>query len=250
MSRGPISKSLFTLLKKELKDHFSSPLVYLLGSLFSLIVGWFFFNYLVLSKNPTSLTLIEGVVKPLLGNIHFLFIFIIPLITMGTFAEERKQNTLPLLLRSPMGPLDLILGKFSASMVVVIFLLLLTAICPLMIYLSGAEGMGVVYTGYLGLIGCSLCYVSLGIFSSSLTDNQIVAAILSFSLLIVVILLGLMANASSNVLVGQIFQYFSTPAHFEGLIRGAIKSFSLIYFLSFTIFFLFLTHLSIERQDW
>lgn len=238
------------LVKKEVRDFFASPLVYIVGALFSLLMGWIFFNYLISAKEFTNLTLSQSVLNPIYGMLNFILIFITPIITMRTFAEEKKGGTLDLLLLSRLSSLEIILGKFFASLSVVLFLLSLTLILPIILAFSGYSDWMMVLSSYSGLVLASMAYVSVGIFTSSLTENQIVAAFMSYILLFGIMLFMMTANASDNPLLGQIFQYFSFLYHFEGFIRGSLKSYNFIYFGSFIGFFFFLTNRSLDSRNW
>src|SRR5690606_28318844 len=113
----------YILTKKELADAFSSSLVYVLTGLFSLLMGWLFFNYVVLSSEMTAGTLLQSVFNPIFGNMNFVFLFFAPLLTMNAFALEKRQGTLGLLLLSNLGHAQIILGKFVAAMLLACFML-------------------------------------------------------------------------------------------------------------------------------
>lgn len=238
------------LFSKELKDNFASPLVYILAALYSLIIGWLFFNYLMFSKNLTSMTLTSSVLAPTFGNMNLIFLFLAPLLTMRSLAEEKKQNTIELLFQSNLSHLQIILGKFFANVVVVIFILALTAVFPIILSLSGYNDWGIVGSSYLGVLLSVMCYLSVGMFASSLTENQMVAALISFSIIVGLMLLVLSATATNNYLIQQIFQYFSVAFHYEGLVRGVIKTSDLIYYFSFIGFFIYLTERSLDSRNW
>ena len=238
------------LLRKEIRDSFRTPFVYVLAALFGMIMGWLFFNYLAASKDLTRQSLWQSVLAPSFGNMNFIFLFLAPLITMRLFAEERKTHTLNLLLRSDLGHGQIIVAKFLSSLATVFFLLSLTLIFPTILALSGYSNWPVVLSGYGGVILCVMCYLSVGLFTSSLTENQILAALASFCALLGVMLLAVTANATHNDFLAQFFFYLSTPSHFESFVRGAFQSYDLVYFVSFLGFFFYLTHLSLDRRNW
>ncbi len=245
-----ISRGTWVLYKKEIKDYFNSSSIYILAGLFILISGWLFFNHLLNSKEPTTLTLTATVLIPTFGNINLMFLFFAPIITMKIFAEEKKQKTLELLFLSKLTDTQIIFSKLMAALTVSLFLVSLTVIFPIILFLSGYKDYGVVFTSYMGLIFCISCYLSVGIFTSSLTQNQIIAAILSFSFLIGFVLLILSVNTSELSMTKDIFKYMSVPFHLEGFVLGSIKSFSFVYFASFCGFFFFLTKKSLEARHW
>jgi len=240
----------WVLYKKEVKDSFNSPVIYVLAGLFILISGWLFFNYLLASNEPTTQTLTSSVLIPIFGNINLIFLFFAPLITMRAFAEEKKMKTLELLYLSKLSDIQIIFSKLMASFTVALFLIGLTIIFPIILYLSGYKDLGIIFTSYLGLILCVLCYLSVGIFTSSLTQNQIVAAIFSFTLLLGFMLMILSVNTNELAMTKDILKYMSVPFHLEGFVLGSLRSFSFIYFISFLGFFFYLTKKSLGVRHW
>lgn len=240
----------WTLSKKEIKDAFSSPLIYILCGLFTLIIGWLFFNYLVQSKQMTTTTMSQAVIAPIFGNINFIFIFLTPLFTMRAFAEERKAHTLDLLLRSNLSEMQIVLGKFISNMVMAIFLLAFTFLFPIILAVSGYSDWGVVMSSYTGVLFSVMCYTAVGLFCSSLTDNQIVASLMTFCALLGSMLLVISTNATQNQFLAQMIQYLTVPFHYEGFTRGVLKSFSFVYFGTYLAFFFMLTTKSLQSRKW
>lgn len=243
-------KNIATLAKKEIKDAFTSPLVFVLAGFFSSIIGWLFFNYLMQSKQMTSQTMTQTVIVPIFGNINFLLMFICPLITMKSFSEEKKNHTLDLLLRSNLSEIQVILGKFISNTVTVLFVLAFTLIFPLILSFTGYNDWGVVFGCYLGVLLSVMSYIAVGIFCSSLTDNQIVASLLTFCILLGTMLLVISTNATDNYLMGLIIQYFAIAFHYEGFTRGLLRSYSFIYFFSLISFCFLLTLKSLQSRKW
>lgn len=243
-------QKILILVKKELKDSFLSPLIYILTGLFCFMMGWLFFNYLLQAKNLTSATMTQAVITPIFGNINFIFVFLCPLITMRSFAEERKQATLDLLLRSELSEMQIIIGKFISNMVLVFFMLSFTFVFPIILAFSGYSDWGVVGSSYLGIILSVMAYLSVGLFCSSLTDNQIVASLLTFCILLGSMLMVISANATDNYLLALIIQYMTIPFHYEGFVKGVLRSYSLVYFISYLCFFFLLTLKSLQARKW
>lgn len=243
-------KGIYFICKKELKDYFTSPLVYILTALFCLIVGWPFYNRLILAKEWTTGTIVEVVLQPTFFYINSIFLFLAPLMTMRTFAEEKKQNTLNLLFSSNCTHFHIIMGKFFSALSMALFIIAFTFMLPLILAFSGYTNWGLVFSGYLGIFLSVACYIAVGIFTSSLTENQILAALLSFSILLGLMLLVLSANASNNYLLGQMLSYFSINFHLDGFVRGALRSYSFVFYLSFIGFFVFLTERSLDSRNW
>ena len=243
-------KKITLLSRKELKDAFSSPLIYVLAGLFSLMMGWLFFNYLLQSKEMTTTTMTQGVIIPIFGNINFIFVFLCPLITMRSFAEEKKQHTLDLLLRSELIEMQIILGKFISNVLLIFFMLSLTLLFPVILMFSGYSDWGVVWSSYLGVALSVMAYTSVGIFCSSLTDNQIVASLMTFCILLGSMLLVISVNATNNYLFALIIQYMTIPFHYEGFTRGLLRSYSFVYFICYLTFFFILTLKSLQSRKW
>jgi ABC-2 type transport system permease protein len=243
-------KKINVLVKKELKDSFFSPLIYILTGLFCFMMGWLFFNYLMQAKTLTTASMTQAVITPIFGNMNFIFIFLCPLLTMRTFAEERKQSTLDLLLRSQLSEMQIIIGKFISNTVLVLFMLSFTFVFPVILALSGYSDWGVVGSSYLGVLLSIMAYLSVGLFCSSLTDNQIVASLLTFCILLGSMLMVITVNATNNYLLALMIQYLTVPFHYDGFVKGVLHSYSLIYFISFISFFFLLTLKSLQSRKW
>ncbi len=237
-----------TLYIKELKENFLSPLFYIICALFSLITGWLFFNYLISAGELNNSKVLYQVYTPIIGNINFMFVFFAPLLTMNSFALEKKQNTLRLLFRSELTTSQIWWAKWLAHVSICSFLVLLTVVYPIILIFSGFTEWGIIGTSYLGILLSICCYMAIGLFASSLTKAPIVGAILSFSFLMIFMLLVFSAGAAQNVFLGQMFQYLSVPYHFESLARGVIKSYNLFYYLSFVVVFYICSYHHLEHS--
>lgn len=243
-------KGINFLVMKELKDYFSSPLVYVLASLFSGIMGLIFYNYLISSNEITNLSIIDTILLPTFGAMNFLLMFIVPLLTMGQFSEEKKNQTLDLIMMSNLRPSAVIVGKFLSTFIVVFFLVALTFIFPIILGLSGFSDWGLIFTNYLAIYLSVMAYISVGLFASTLTENQIISVVVTFCILFALLLLVNMAQVTDNYIVGLIIQYFSIGFHHAHFSRGQLVSFNFIYYFSFVGFFFFLTHKSVEARRW
>lgn len=246
----PFVRGIWLICKKELSDLFLSPLIYVLAALFSFILGWLFFNYLMASKVATSQTLTPAVVEPIFGNMNLIFVFLVPLMTMNAFSQEKKNGTLDLLFRSKLSDVQIIVGKFLSQMILSLFLLSFTFIFVVVLKTAEFKDWSIIWTSYLGLMFSIACYVSVGLFTSTLTENGIVASLLSFCILISSMILVLSTNALDNEFVTELIQFMTVPFHYYAFSKGILRSYSFIFFLSFTGFFLFLTMRSLERRKW
>jgi ABC-2 type transport system permease protein len=227
--------------KKELKSYFDSPIAYIIITIFLLISGWFFFSDLFLVNQAT--------LRNLFGIIPFIFMFFIPAITMRLLSEEKKSGTIEILLTLPVKDRQIILGKFLAGMILISVAVILTLVYAFTLSGLGSLDFGPVVTGYLGLILLGATYLSIGIFTSSLTQNQIVAFILSFLIIFVLYML-------DNVLIfvpgflAPVLEYLSVNYHFSNISRGVIDSRDVIYYLSLVFFFLFLAVRVLSSRKW
>jgi ABC-2 type transport system permease protein len=246
-----------------LKAYFSSLTAYVVIIMFLLITGYFFYTMLatfsivsfqaqtdpMLAKQYQLLNITETVVRPLFGTISIIMLLMTPLLTMRLFAEEKKSGTIELLLTFPIDDVDVALGKYLACFTVLMTMLTLTATYPILLIILGEPEIKPILTGYLGLVCMGGAFVALGIFTSSLTENQIVSASISFGMLIFFWLINYSVQLVSGGL-GRILGYLSINGHIGSLSKGVIDSEDIIYYLCFIVMFLFLTLRSLEANRW
>ncbi|MEO2043987.1 MAG: ABC transporter permease subunit [Nitrospinaceae bacterium] len=246
--------------KRDLGSFFNSPIFYVVTTVFLLLYSFIFFNILnffsfqsfqagQLQAMGMNLNLNEMVIEPSFHNMSVILLLIIPIITMRSFADEKKMKTFRLLLSSPVHLIEIILGKFLACMIVVTLMVLISAYSTGFLFLLGEPELGPVITGYLGILLMAGCYVSVGICASSLTDNQIVAAVLTFGFSLFMWVIGWGAQAAGPT-TGQILQYLSIVEHMERFLRGVVDTSDLVYYLSFILFSLFLCHRVLDSNRW
>jgi ABC-2 type transport system permease protein len=235
---------------KELKESFSTPMVYLFTAIFSLIMGWLFYNLVLGAQNMSEMSMTNSILRPVLGNINVMMMLFVPLLTMRCFSAEYKENTINLYMMSGVSWNKLYWGKFLATGLTSIFLILPTMIFPIVLSLSGYSDWGVVILGYMGTILGILAYVAIGVFASALTSNMIISAVISFSILFGIVLLVMSASLSQNYLIGQMVSYLSFPFHFQSFAIGLIRSYDLFYYLSVIILFYYLTVRVLEGRKW
>lgn len=233
---------IFAIMRKELQSFFYSPIAYIVFSSFLLIVGYLFWVVLVTSKMAT--------LEPLLYNSSFILLLASPVLTMRLLSEERKSRTMEMLLTSPISPMEIVLGKFLAGMVLYLCLILLTLQYPLLLARFTTEfDAGPVLSGYLGLILLSSAFVSLGLFASSLSENQIISAMLSFGGLMLFWIFGWARHAFDNWF-GQLLGSLSIFDRYADFLRGIVDSGNLIFFVIFTLIWLVLTTRVLESERW
>jgi ABC-2 type transport system permease protein len=196
-----------------------------------------------------NLNLNEMVIEPSLQNMSVILLMIIPIITMRSFADEKKMKTFRLLLSSPVHLREIILGKFLACMIVVAVMISISSYSVGFLFLLGEPEPGPIVTGYLGILLMAGCFVSVGIFASSLTDNQIVAAVLTFGFSLFMWIIGWSAQAAGST-TGQVLQYLSIVDHLERFLKGLVNTSDLVYYLSFILFNLFLCHRVLDSNRW
>jgi len=227
--------------KKELRSFFDSPIAYIVITIFLLISGWFFFSDLFL-VNQASL-------RNLFNIIPFIFMFFVPAVTMRLIAEEKRSGTIEVLLTLPVKDYEIILGKFLAGLILIFVAVILTLVYTLVLSGLGDLDSGSVIAGYIGLMFLGATYLSVGVFTSSLTQNQIVAFITSFLIIFVLYMLDKVLIFVPNFLA-SFFEYLSVNYHFSNISRGVIDSRDVIYYLSLIFFFLFLAVRALESRKW
>lgn len=243
---------MLAVFRKELNAFFSSLVGYVVIGLFLTILGLFMFVF-----NETSLLEYGfATLDPFFGMVPNVFIFIIPAICMRAFAEERQSGAIELLLTKPLREWRIVLGKYLACFCLVLFALLPTVLYYLTMYQLaqpvGNIDQGAILGSYFGLVFLASAFVSIGLFSSSLTSNQIVSFLLA-SALCFWMYFGFDYMSTLDVFFGSydaFIQSLGMRDHFDSLSRGLIDTRDLVYFLSITAFFLMLTLLNLERRKW
>lgn len=253
-------RNIYPIFKKEVASYFSSPIAYIVITIFLLISGYLFYSgfafFSLISLrsmgNPAilgKLNINEGVIKPLYGNMSIILLLMMPLLTMKLFSEEKKSGTIELLLTYPIKDLEAILGKFFACLSLLFSMLLSTALYPLLLILFAKPEIGPILSIYLGLFLMGTAFISLGILASSLTENQIIAATITFGTLFFLFLIG-WASSFVGSLFGKILEHLSIMNHFTNFSKGIIDTKDIIFYINFTIFSLFLTSRSLESKKW
>ena len=238
------------VLKKEINSFFASPMGYLVIGLFLVINGLFLWvfkgEYNILDSGFASL-------EPFFTLAPWIFLFLIPAITMKSFSEEIRQGTLELLLTKPLTTVELVLGKYFGALILILLALLPTLLYVVAIwYLGNPEGnldSGVIIGSYFGLIFLGACYAAIGIFASMLSPNQIVSFILAvFLCFIAYFAFEALANLNLSGSGGFGVEDLGINAHYESISRGIIDTRDIVYFLSFIFLFLALTNLSLTSK--
>ena len=251
-------RNVIAIAQRELNAYFSSPIGYVLIGFFSLIFGYFYYAGLLFvdranmqaGMNPNqTMNINQMLIGPTLMNTTVIMLFLFPLITMRTYSEEKRSGTIELLLTSPITDLQIILGKFAGAMLLYIAMLAVTVIHLAFLFMFGNPEWKPIATGYLGLIMMGGCFLSLGLFISSLTKNQIVAAMATFAVFLMLWVINWIATFMGPT-AQAVLTYLSLTDHFDDFAKGVIDTKHIIYYLSFMAFGLFLTVKSVDSERW
>lgn len=256
-------RNVLTIAGRELRSIFVSPIAYVVMTGFLLLGGWFFFNLLARFNLLVSmyssfqggaeamqrLNVNEFVLAPLFHNLSVVLVILIPMITMRGFAEEKRAGTYELLLTSPVATWEIVLGKFVGMVAFISVMVALTSIYGLILWIYGNPEVGIMISGYLGLLLLAITFVTIGLFASSLTENQIIAAVTGLVMLLLLFVIAWPADSAGKT-VGDVLRYVSVTEHFAGLVKGVIDSKSLVYFVTMIAGWLFLTQRSVESIRW
>jgi ABC-2 type transport system permease protein len=201
------------------------------------------------------MNLTDWVVGPVVVNASVFLLFLVPILSMRLFAEEHKGKTLELLMTTPVRPVEIVLGKYLAGLVVLCIMLGLTIVFPLLLEIlgQGAESSPLdwhtVGASYLGLFLFGAACVAIGLLASSLTESQIVAAIVAFAVLLMLWVIGLAARGQEGFWQ-KLLEYLAITTHMESFVRGILKISDVVYYASLAFVGLFLTHRVVDAQRW
>ena len=251
--------NILTLAQKELRAYFVSPIAYVLLVFFALLFGYFYassINFVVqLSMGqfgmggPQIVNINEFMIRPLFGNTAVILLFMLPMLTMRSFAEENRSGTIELLLTSPLTDFQIIMGKFLGAMALYALMLSLTLIHIGVLFWYGEPEWGPVLSGYLGLLLMGGSFISIGLAISSMTKNQIVAGVSTFAVLLLFWIINWMGDASGTT-TQSVLAYLSILEHFDDFSKGVIDTTHLTYYVSFITLGLFLTAKSMDMARW
>lgn len=241
MSIFPRYKNIGPIFRKELRSYFNSAVAYVVIVVFLGIVGWFYTNNLFL-MNVASLRLLFEVIPPV-------FLFVIPAITMRLLSEEKKSGTIELLVTKPLHDAEIVLGKFFAAWALVGIAIGTTLLYYVTIAFLGEIDNGPVIGGYLGLLLMAGVYVAIGLFASSLTENQVVAFIIGFMMVFAFYMMDKILPYVPEWLTTTV-EFIGIDYHFGNIARGVIDTRDVLYFLTVLGFMLYLTVVSLERRKW
>jgi ABC-2 type transport system permease protein len=252
-------RNILAIAHKELKAYFSSPIAYIVLGFWALLYGYFFvaiLQYFVRQsmqmsqfQGPQAMNINQQLIRPLVQNVTILVLFLMPMVTMRTYSEEKRSGTIELLLTSPITDWQIILGKFLGAMSLYGTMLAVTLIHIAILFKFGNPEWKPIATAYLGLVLLGGCFISVGLFISSLTKNQIVAGMVTFAVFLLLWVITWIGSFSGPT-VDQLTQYLSIIDHLDDFGKGVLDTTHIIYYLSFITFGLFLTAKSVDTERW
>jgi len=250
--------NILAIAQKELKSYFASPIAYIVLGLFAFVYGYFYavmFSYFMQMSmrgamgGAPPMNVNQDLLRPVTQNMLVVLLFVMPLITMRTYAEEKRSGTIELLLTAPLTDFQIIMGKFLGAMGLFGAMMLVTLPHIAILFAYGNPEWKPIVTGYLGLLLFGGCFISLGLFISSLTTNQIVAAVVTFSLFLMLWVITWVGSFGGPTLE-SLTSYLSIIEQWDDFGKGVIDTSHLIYYLSFITFGLFLTAKSVDSERW
>jgi len=227
--------------KRDFKSYFNSPIAYVLIGLFMFLSSYFFNNYLSYGSSDVTSSLVS--------DMSFLLLFVIPILTMKSIAEDKKNGTEVLLLTSPARVTEIVMGKFLALYSVFLIMTGFTLIFPIILIVFGGPDLALILSSYLGFILYGAVFVAVGLFASSLTENQIVAAIIGFVGLFVLYTIKFLASFFSGFMY-DVFTWLSINDRYTDFMNGIIDITSIVFMISLAAIFIYLTVRVIERKRW
>ncbi len=252
-------KNVWIVFRKELNSYFTSPIAYVIMALYSLIFGFFFYSAVKyfqqlamraqMMGQAFPMNINEMIVRPVLMNTSVIGLFLIPMICMRLFAEEKRSGTIELLMTSPIRDIELILGKWAAAVAMYAVILAVSAVNLTFLFTYGKPDWRPILVGYLGLLLQGGCLLAIGTFISTLTRNQIIAGVTGFCVSLLLWVLEWMTSFESTT-ASKVLGYLSVVTHFEPFTKGVLDSKDVIFFLSAIFLGLFLTARSTESLRW
>lgn len=248
-----------TICNKEMQSYFRSPIAYTVLALWAVIGGFFFYFGLsffvqrsmesAMMGQSMPMDLNEWIVRPLLSNINVVALFLIPMITMRLFAEEKKSGTIELLMTSPINDLSIVMGKWLAALGLYTIMLLVSALHMAILFRYGQPDWRPLLVGYFGLLLQGGCLLAIGTFVSTCTSNQIVAGAIGFAISLLLFVLNWVSEFGNSV-TDQVIGYLSVQSHFDSFSKGVLESKDIVFYVSMIILGLFLTSRSLESVRW
>ena len=252
-------KNVLVICQKEIRSYFVSPIAYLLLAIFAVIFGFFFYSATAffvdagmrsqMMGRSMPMDVNEYVIRPLLSNASVIGLFLIPMISMRLFAEEKRSGTIELLFTSPLRDLEIIFGKYLAALLMYTCILGLALLNIAILFMYGKPDWKPLLIGFLGLILQGAALLALGAFISTTTRNQIIAGGATFAACLMLWVLD-WVSAYEQAPWAKVVSYLSVVSHFESFTKGVLDSKDVVFFVSLAFFGLFLTARSLESLRW
>lgn len=237
-------RNMIAILRKELRTYFVSPVAYVAIAAYLVLSGVFF--ALLVTAQPGTVEASLGIV---FGNVSVVLLIVAPALTMRLLAEEQKSGTIELLLTSPVQDWEVVVGKYLSSLILFLIAVALTLIYPLVVMRYGTPDVGPMIGGYIGMILFGAAFLAVGIMASSLTQNQVVAALVSVAILLGLWLIGAFSG-SARPPVSDVLSYLSIITHYGDFSRGLIDTRDIVYYLSVIVVSLFISVRALETRRW
>ncbi|MEI6602461.1 MAG: ABC-2 transporter permease [Clostridia bacterium] len=232
---------MFAVFKREVGAYFKSPIAYVLIGIFVFISSLLFFFMNMSTSNSEF--------NETLQNMGIILVFLMPLLTMRILAEDRKNGSEVLLITSPVSLTSVVIGKYLASFFVFFVMALISLIFPIILFAFGTPTLSLMLGGYLGFLLLGAALIAVGLFTSSFTESQIIAAVVAFVISLIMLFISSIADLFGGT-IGEIFNWISLLSRNTGFGQGIIEISSVIYYLSFVTVFIFLTIRVIEKRRW
>jgi ABC-2 type transport system permease protein len=257
-------KNIIAIVQREFRAYFTSPIAYVVLAIFIFLSGLFFQAILAgmlessmmrsiqaaqSGQPPTPIDMPGVITQGFLSTLSVILLFILPMITMALFSEEKKRGTIELLLTAPITDTQVVIGKFLAAAAFYALLLGSTAVEVALLYAYSDPVSGPIFTAYLGVLLYGLAVIAVGMFISTLTENQIVAAVLTFGVIMVLWLVDLMARQAQGT-AKSVLTYLSILSHLDDFLKGVLDTSHIIFYLSLMLVAMFLTYRSLDSLRW
>lgn len=252
-------RNVLALTQKELRGYFASPIGPIVIGVYALLYGYFFYTLLVfferqsmqmsLGMGGMTMNINQMLIMPLFMNATVLLLFVLPAVTMRTFAEEKRSGTMELLLTAPLTDLEIVLGKFFGALALYALMLAVTLVHMAVLFIYGEPEWRPVATGYLGMLLLGGSFIAVGLVVSSVTRNQLVASMATFGVFLLLWVINWIGSFLGPT-TQAVLSHLSITDHFEDFAKGVIDTRHLVYYGSFIAFGLFLTMKSLDSERW
>jgi len=251
-------RNIMAIAGKELRSYFGSPVAWILLGFFAIIFGIFFnvyLDYFVRSASqsqfgaPAPVNVNSDMIRNLLGNASVLVLFLLPMVTMRTYSEEKRSGTMELLLTSPVTDFEITMGKFLGAVGVYAAMLAVTLLHIGLLFAVGSPEWKPIVAGYICLLLLGASFIAVGLFISSTTKNQVIAGAVTFIVALTFWIINWFDQSVSPA-VSTVLNYLSVTQHFEDFGKGVIDTKHIVFYLSFIAFGLFLTLKSLDTERW